>query len=284
MRRYREVDSQRGRQASDSLAASRLGEGHPFVFLHGLGASRAQAQAAVAAVDGVEILTVDAPAHGGSAASMVPLNFGAFAHAVVDVLDEFDIGTAIFGGISMGAGISLRIARDFPDRVSALVLVRPAWTNQAARPHLDIVADIGEWITSHGVGVARKMLSVDERYQLMAEYEPLAAASVANAIDGVAKTGRPEVLSAMVDSSPIDALGDLAEVRQPALVVSTEHDRLHPVPIAEVIAAEMPNATSLLAPPRYLEPEAHRAFLTHAINSFVSAEHRQAVRTTGDRP
>ena len=275
------MNSQHGGQASYSLAASRRGHGPPLVFLHGLGASRAQAQSAVAGVEGVEVITVDAPAHGGSAASKVPLNFGAFARAVVDLLDEFDIGTAILGGISMGAGISLRIARDFPDRVSALVLVRPAWTNQAARPHLDLVADVGEWVASHGVGGARELLSVDERYQLMAEHEPRAAASVANAIDGIAKTRRPEVLPAMVDSCPVDDLADLAEVRHPAIVVSTEHDRLHPVFIAEVIAAELPNATSLLAPPRYLEPEAHQAFLTDAINSFVSAQNRQAARTTG---
>ncbi|MDX2381353.1 MAG: alpha/beta hydrolase [Acidimicrobiia bacterium] len=276
------MERQRQGEANDSLASSREGEGHPLVFLHGLGASREQAQAAVAAVEGVESITIDAPAHGESAASTVPLNFGAFARAVVDLLDGFDIGTAIFGGISMGAGISLRIARDFPDRVSALVLVRPAWTNEAARPHLDIVADIGEWVTSQGVDVARKLLSSDERYQLMVECEPLAAASVANAIDGVAKTGRPEVLPAMVDSAPVDDLCELADVGQPAVVISTEHDRLHPVPIAEAVAAALPNATSLLAPPRYLEPEAHQDFLTHAINSFISAVHSREVRTTGD--
>jgi pimeloyl-ACP methyl ester carboxylesterase len=275
------MDGQCRGEAINSLACSREGEGHPLVFLHGLGASRSQAQAAVAAVEGVERLTIDAPAHGGSAASMVPMNFGAFAHAVVDLLDGFDIGTAIFGGISMGAGISLRIARDFPDRVSALVLVRPAWTNQAARPHLDIVADIGEWVSSHGVGAARELLSADRRYQLMVESEPLAAASVANAIVGVAATGRPEVLAAMVDSSPVDDLCELTDVGQPALVISTEHDRLHPVTIAEAVAAALPNATSLLAPPRYLEPEAHQDFLTHAINSFVSAVHSRDERTPG---
>ena len=86
----------------------------------------------------------------------------------------------------------------------------------------------------------------------------------------------------MVDSSPVDDLCELADVGQAAIVISTEHDRLHPVPIAEAIAAALPNATSLLAPPRYLEPEAHQEFLTHAINSFISAEHSQEVRTTGD--
>ncbi|MGI9621418.1 MAG: alpha/beta fold hydrolase [Acidimicrobiales bacterium] len=269
-------------EANDSLAASREGEGHPLVFLHGLGASRAQAQAAVAGVGGVEIITVDAPAHGDSATSTVPLNFGAFAHAAVELLDAFDIGTAIFGGISMGAGISLRIACDFPDRVSGLVLVRPAWTDQAGRPHLDIVADIGDWVTSHGAEGAHERLFSDQRYQTMLESEPLGAASVANTIEGVAKTRRPDVLSAMVDSSPVDDLRELADLDQPAMVVSTEHDRLHPVYIADAVAAALPNAASLLAPPRYLEPEAHQDFLTHAINSFISAEQSREVRTTGD--
>ena len=238
------------------------------MFLHGLGASRAQAQAAVAAVEGVESLTIDAPAHGGSAASKVPLNFGAFAHAVIDLLD---------GSISaLRSSVESRWGQEsrFVSLATSPIGCRHSCSyalrgrTDAARPHLDIVADIGEWVTSHGVGGARELLSSDERYQLMVECEPLAAASVANAIDGVAKTGRPDVLSAMVDSSPVDDLCELADVGQPAIVISTEHDRLHPVPIAEAIAAALPNATSLLAPPRYLEPEAHQDF-PHSRNQFV---------------
>lgn len=268
-------------EGDDSLASSREGHGQPFVFLHGLGASRAQALSAVAGLDGVECLAIDAPAHGDSAASSVPLSFGAFAQTVVDLLDEFGIGRAVIGGISMGAGISLRIARDFPDRVSALVLVRPAWTDRAGRPHLDIIADIGDWVSDRGADEARVLLAQDERYLRMVECEPLAAASVANAIDSVTKTGRSDVLAAMVDSSPVDDLSELAHITQPAVVISTEHDRLHPVPIAEAVAAALPNATSLMAPPRYLEPDAHQRFLTSAINSFLSSDHSRQVRTTG---
>lgn len=222
------MERQQG-EFDDSLASTHEGEGPPLVFLHGLGASREQAQGIVAAVDGAERITIDAPAHGGSATSTVALNFGAFARAVVELLDDLEIGRATVGGISMGAGISLRLARDFPERVSELVLVRPAWTDRPARPHLDLVAEIGEWITSHGVERARELLTADERDQLLVECEPLAASSV-----------------------------------------------------ADTIAAALPNATSLLAPPRYLEPEAHQEFLTRALNSFISASRRRAVRTTGD--
>ena len=65
------------------------------------------------------------------------------------------------------------------------------------------------------------------------------AASLVNAIDGIAETGRPEVLSAMVDSCPLDDLGELADVGQPAIVISTEHDRLHPVWVADAVAAAL---------------------------------------------
>ena len=278
------MERQRREATADALAHSREGEGSPFVFLHGLGASRAQARTAVAGIRDVERFTIDAPAHGDSASSPVPLNFGSFARAVVDLLDTLDVGTAILGGISMGAGISLRIARDFPDRVSALVLVRPAWTDRPARPHLDIVADIGEWVEVSGADGARDRLRSDDRYQRMVGHEPLAAASVANAIESVAATGRPEVLQAMVESSPVDDLRELAELHHPTLVVSSERDRLHPVPVAEAVAAALPNATLVTGPPRYLEPTAHQEFLTHAINSFVSLEHRRPARATGDRP
>lgn len=243
----------------------------------------AQARATIADVRNVERVTIDAPAHGASADSTVPLNFGDFAEAVLHHLDELDIDTAILGGISMGAGIALRIACDFPDRVTALVLVRPAWTDRPGRPHLDIVSDIGTWITEASVEVARSRLEADHRYQAMSANEPLAATSVARAIGGVAESGRPDVLTQMVDSRPVHDLALLANVHQPALVVSTERDELHPPSIAREIAAMLPNSTLAVAPPRYAEPVAHQEFLTKAINSFIDSDRDKKTESTEDR-
>ncbi len=272
------------KRGSSGLAFSDDGVGYPLVFLHGLGGSRSQAQAAIVGVSGVRRIVIDAPAHGESARSAVPLSFGSFADAMVDLLDELDVERAIFGGISMGSGIALRIALDFPQRVSGLVLVRPAWTDQPGRPHLDIIAAMGAWIDRDGVSSARGILESDGRFQEIEATVPLAAASIARTIDGVEETGRPDVLGAMVDSHPIDDLADLAAVTQPALVVATERDPLHPTEIADETAVALPNATSLLAPARYIEPHAHQDFVTDAINSFIASVVANEEEPTGDRP
>lgn len=57
------------RDAGRSLAYTRQGTGTPVVFLHGLGASQAQSQATMAHIPGIELITVDAPGHGGSVSS-----------------------------------------------------------------------------------------------------------------------------------------------------------------------------------------------------------------------
>lgn len=252
------------------LAYSRCASGTPLVFLHGLGASRFQAQAAINDLSGLERITIDAPGHGDSAQSTVPSNFGAFAGSIIDLLDGLNVGRAIFGGISMGAGLALRIARDFPERVKALVLVRPAWVDKPGRPHLNIVADIGEWIASDGLEAARQRLKIDERYQHMITHLPLAAASVAKMIEGVAATGRADVLREMVDSHPLDDGSELVTIAQRALVIANEHDPLHPIKIAHELVGGLPNTKLVIAPPRYLNPVTHQNVATRAINSFIA--------------
>jgi len=257
-----------------TLAYTREGAGVPLVFLHGLGAARGQAQAAIADVRGIERITIDAPAHGESAGSPVALNFRSFAYAVLQLLDALGIEQAILGGISMGSGIALRIAVEAPERVRSLVLSRPAWIDEPGRPHLDLVSDLGYWITAGGLKAARQRLVSDPRHQQIARVAPLAGASVVKTIDAVAATGRPDVLSAMVDSWPVDDLTELRSFIKPALVISTEHDPLHPKHIADRLASALPNASTLVAPPRYLEPDRHQAAVTTAIDSFVAQHHR----------
>ncbi len=63
-----------------------------------------------------EVVRVDLPGHGGSAA--VDLDFAATAAAIGDAG-----GTATYVGYSMGARLCLRLALDRPDLVPALVLV-----------------------------------------------------------------------------------------------------------------------------------------------------------------
>lgn len=263
------------------LAYTLTGHGPPLVFLHGLTSSQARAQDAINGLANIERITIDAPAHGESKDSTVPCDFGSFAGAIADlVTNTLGVQRAIFGGISMGSGISLRIALDYPELVEGLILVRPAWVDAPGRPHLDLIADIGEWMEADGPDAARFRLSEDERYQAMLDKVGPAAASLAGVIDSVMATGRPDVLAAMVESQPMETMAELADVHQPAIVIATEHDELHPVDIAKSWADALPNGELLGSPPRYLAPVAHQTFLTAAMNDFMS---QHAVATTGDQ-
>ena len=262
------------------LAFTRSGEGQPLVFLHGLTSSQTRAQAATSGVQNVERITIDAPGHGASKDSANSCDFGSFAKAIANLLaNTLGVERAIFGGISMGSGIALRIALDYPELVSGLILVRPAWVDAPGRPHLDLIADIGHWIETDGPDAARFLLSEDERYATMREHNGAAAASVAGVIDSVTATGRPDVLPAMVESQPMGTMAELAAIEQPALVISTEHDYLHPVYIAESWAQALPNAELVGSPPRYLAPVAHQTFLTAAMNAFI----REHCTISGDK-
>ena len=115
------------------------GEGRPFVFLHGLGAHRQQALSALEGLQGYRLISIDMPGHGqslcGAAVGAGALfRFSAFADAALAVLDELEISSAVFGGISMGAGISLHVALRKPQRARGL-RARPMFT-QSGLPEM----------------------------------------------------------------------------------------------------------------------------------------------------
>ena len=59
-----------------------------------------------------------------------------FADDVLAFADLRGVERFVVGGISMGAAIALRIAVRHPERVSGLVLARPAWLwHDGARQH-----------------------------------------------------------------------------------------------------------------------------------------------------
>ena len=104
------------------------GPGPDLVLLHGLGASsfswrHNRAQLA----RHFRVITPDLPGHGRSPA---PLNADyrteALVRGVLDLLDWHGLETVALGGNSLGGGLSLLLAREQPERVSALVLLAPA--------------------------------------------------------------------------------------------------------------------------------------------------------------
>ena len=264
----------RHRTGNRQLSCEVRGAGPDLLFMHGLGADRNQANRCLDSLDGFRVITLDLPGHGASPLSPRrslegQVSFSSYAEAVADLLSSLDITTATVGGISMGAGVALSLAVGAPGLVNGLLLIRPAWVDAPARPHLDLLADIGDWIADGGETTARQHLVADPRFVEMNSSTPMCANGLIETIARPHVIMAPMVLAAMVDDRPYQSGADLEQCRAPALVVSCEHDPLHPRWVADQIEASLPNATGHIVPPRYLQPERHTRAVADVIGSFV---------------
>lgn len=251
------------------------GEGPAVLFMHGLAAERGQAQQTLASEKNIQLITLDMPGHGETHAnaggpSSDLIGFEIYSRIGLSLLSHLNIERAILGGISMGSGIALHMALAQPKCALGLFLVRPAWLAEPARPHLNVVAQLGQILAETTPEKAAEALADDADFQELFSGIPSAADSVLNAAKHQQITRNPNVLSALVDDQPFGRLEDLAGVNCSALVLGNNADPLHPPRIARVIAASLPKGRYVHLPPRYLEAEAHgSALLTH-FHSFLS--------------
>src|ERR1035437_7619014 len=117
------------------------GSGVPLIFSHGLGGNLTLMRELIGPLEGVRVICYDNRGHGRTSAVTEPskLTFALMADDMAAVLDRLRIDSAVIGGESMGAGISLAFWRRHPQRVRALFLSRPAWLNISYPPNLAIL-------------------------------------------------------------------------------------------------------------------------------------------------
>ncbi len=106
------------------------GSGYPLICIHGSGPGASgwsNYQRNVEALsERFRTILVDLPGYGQS--DKVPIQGGRFAfysRAVRDFMDALGMERAHFIGNSLGAGIALKLALDWPERVGRLVLMGP---------------------------------------------------------------------------------------------------------------------------------------------------------------
>lgn len=267
------------RQGSDVEIAYEVndqdGGGYSLVFIHGLGAGRAQTTSALTALRDTMLIAPDMLGHGDSisedAASEAVMSFDRYADDVIAILDHLGIEKSDVGGLSMGSGIAINIALRYPERVNKLILLRPSWLCQPKPEHLALVAYVGKWIEQDGAELAeQKLVSHPDYIELYAEVP-----RVAESIRGLFK--RPDdyshtaVLYKMWEDAPFSSMEELSKVSHDTLVLYTTRDNLHPIYVAESIANALPKLQAIKKlPPRYDEPEEYTAELNKELNEFLS--------------
>lgn len=230
-----------------SLHVVDVGEGRPIVFLHGGGPgasgwSNFRQNIPHYVALGYRCLAPDLLGFGGSSkAKDIDYTFEAFGSSLAEALGELGVTNCMLVGNSMGGSIAIRMALDYPDLVSKLVLMAPAWLDEREAV-----------ISTPGVRAMTAAFSGPEgltREKLRHVFE-LMFASSRHVTDEIVEE---RFAAAQAQNTAIysqirgeNLAPRLAEVRQPVLALWGIEDQFNPVSGAYKIAEQCPDVRVVL--------------------------------------
>jgi 3-oxoadipate enol-lactonase len=174
--------------------------------------------------------------HGGSPAPPGPYSIAGLGADVLRLLDEFDIKSAYYCGVSLGGMVGMWLAASAPDRITALALcctsayLQPAqlWRDRAARVRADGMASISRQV------VARWFTP---------GYQDAHPGTVAGFVSTLEREVVPEGYAGCCDAiAAMDLRPLLASVTAPTLVIAGAEDPATPPWHGAVIASAVPGA------------------------------------------
>jgi pimeloyl-ACP methyl ester carboxylesterase len=213
------------------------------VLLHGsAGSSHTWDPVVPLLASDVRVIAPDMLGHGASAKPRGDYSLGAFASGVRDLLDLLDVEQVTVVGHSLGGGVAMQFAYQFPERCQRLVLVSSGGLGREVTPLLRAATLPGaEWVVPLLGRLVRRLP--------IAPILPPGAAEVARGFASLAETeaGRAFVHTAR---SVIDITGQRVDASDrlylaatmPTLLVWGDRDHFIPVAHGQHAAALMPGS------------------------------------------
>jgi pimeloyl-ACP methyl ester carboxylesterase len=248
-----------------------VGQGLPFVFQHGLGGDVHQTQDLFVPPLPFRLLTLDCRGHGETRPVGDPayLSFASFADDLLALLDMLHLQQVVVGGISMGAAVALNFALRYPQRVQALVLVRPAWLHEPLPVNLQVYLRIAAQIRRAGAVQGSEYFKQTEEYLELQRTFPEAAASLLKQYTRPHAEESVDILECLPRDAPNRNQEDWAHIHVPTLVLANEHDPIHPFHYGEILAHAIPGATLEQITPKAIDAYQHAQDIQHAIERFL---------------
>jgi pimeloyl-ACP methyl ester carboxylesterase len=246
----------------------------PVLLLHGLGGDSAQPWALLDGASDRRRIAPDLRAHGvtGHIGPDDAFTFDGLADDVVALLDRMRVtGPFLAIGVSMGAGVALNLAVRWPDRVSALALVRPAWLDRPSPANLTAFPLVADLLRRYGSSAGQARFERSGPYAAVRAVSESGADSLRGQFSAPYAVERAVRLDRMPRSAPVTDAAVLRQVRCPALVVGARRDPVHPVALAEATAAALPEASLRVVAARDEDPAGQAAQIAGAITAFVAS-------------
>ena len=106
------------------IAYRLAGEGETILLIHGMaGSSRTWREVMPGLAEHYRVLAPDLLGHGASGRGATDYSLGAHASMLRDLMDRLGIDRATVVGQSLGGGVAMQLAYQYPDRCARLVLV-----------------------------------------------------------------------------------------------------------------------------------------------------------------
>jgi len=250
--------------------------GLPLVFQHGLGGDAAQVAQNFPDSPSRRRLTVECRAQGGSGAGHKrPFSIAMFTDDLLAAADAAGLERFVAGGISMGAAMALRLASRHPDRVLALVLVRPAWTFDVAPQNMRPYAEVAELLRNHPLDEARDIFAASATASRFRDEAPDNLASLLGFFARENATVFAEVMQAIANDGPGVTRAEAAGLAIPTLVIGSGIDLVHPLAAARSLADAIPDAAFVEVTPKAADKDRHFAEIRAAIGAFLDTNFNQ---------
>ncbi len=237
----------------------RAGEGPPILLIHGItSSSRTWREVMPGLAEHHEVIAPDLLGHGHSAKPRGDYSLGAYASGLRDLLTMLGIGRVTVVGHSLGGGVAMQFAYQFPGRLGRLVLVDSGGLGNEVAPFLRAATLPGaEYVipvlfssplraTGRAIGSALGKLGVQ------------GSANTRGLAEGMESLGDPEKRRAFVHTarSVIDPRGQRVDARDrlylskdvPTMVVWGENDHVIPVRHGQRAHEMMPHSRFELVP------------------------------------
>jgi pimeloyl-ACP methyl ester carboxylesterase len=251
------------------LAYTEFGDGKRWVLLMPglLVPALMQEHLAMAlAASGAHVLALDPLGHGRSDRpdGMAEYSIESFAADAIALLDHLDIDEAVVGGTSLGANVTLEVARKAPQRVRGMIIEMPVLENAmvasviAFGPLLVALHFGGRMLRPFAAGlrtIPRRFVPFWGNVALdVMRQDPVPSAAL---------------LKGLFFSHIAPYGAQRRAMTMPALVIGHHIDPVHPFSDAGVLTDELPNAR-LVEASNILELRLRPARLTTEINGFVA--------------
>ena len=241
------------------------GTGEPVVLIHAFSVDRRMWAPQIAALERrFRVVRYDLRGHGNSVAPAVPY---APHEDLRSVLDTLGITRATLVGLSAGSTLAIDFAIAYPDRVARLVLASPGLNGHVPSPPLTWTAPVFQ---AAGAGDAEGAARLWAQTPIMALRSDLSAAgTVRELVMANVKLWTYRTNPARPLTPP--AIGRLAEIKSPTLVVLGGEDLAHIKDIAGLLAKGVGGARLVTIPGagHMVNLDAREAF-NRALDGFLA--------------